>query len=293
MNKNSILLLVLFLLTQLIGIGVLLQYIDFAESAKTGETQLTDNYVIAPPQVGDETYSFISIFIAIILGTVMVLLLIKYGKMLIWKLWFLASIAIGLFYALSPFFSWHITLAIICIGLAYLKIFKYNMYVHTFTELFVYAGIAAIFVPILNIYSAGILFIVLGVYDWWMVKKSGHMITLAQAQLAQGMITGLFVSQTKPEPVKASSHTSSKTGKGKKSEAGSAMVGGGDITFPLFFAGAAMKYFGTVLPGVFIAIGATIGLFVLFYRSKPGTFYPAIPFVGVGSFVGFLLAFLL
>jgi len=311
MNKNSLIMLVLFFLTQLIGIGILIQYVDFAQSAQTGKTQLTDEYVIAPPQVANESYTFISLFIAIIIGTALVFLIIKYGQILLWKLWFMASVSVGLFFAFSPFFAWSsVLLILICIIFAYWKIFHYNKYIHTFTEMFVYGGIAAIFVPILNVYSASALIIILAIYDWWMVNKSGHMITMAQSQLSQGMMTGLYVSNSKPQPVqttqrhathyKQSAHSEQSPQKkvsgqkqtSKNSDA-SVMVGGGDITFPLLFAGAAMKYFGTILPGVLIVFGATVGLYILFSRSKSGTFYPAIPFVGAGAFVGFFLAFLL
>ena len=40
------------------------------------------------------------------------------------------------------------------------KVFKRNFFVHNATELFIYPGIAAVFVPLLNIYTIIILLII-------------------------------------------------------------------------------------------------------------------------------------
>ena len=320
-NKLIVRIILLFLLAQLIGILVLSQYIDFQKTAQTGITATTSNYVVPPPQVADESYSFISIIIAIIVGTALVLLLIKLNAMLIWRLWFMASITLALTYALYPLSRWLIPSTAIAMGvtiivaiiIAYLKIFRVNYIAHTIGELFIYGGLAALFVPILNLTSAIILLVLLAAYDYYMVNQSGHMITLAKASMKSQLISGLYVGKPgsgananeSDEPQQA--QTASKSAKTSRavvnknadkenksnsdnlnSEDGTStgvMVGGGDIAFPLFFAGALMKHSGALGSGLLVAICATGGLLVLFAISKKGKFYPAIPFVAAGCFV--------
>ncbi|MBT5924176.1 hypothetical protein HOH30_00450 [Candidatus Woesearchaeota archaeon] len=43
----------------------------------------------------------------------------------------------------------------------------------------------------------------------------------------------------------------------------------------------------------FIPIFAAIGLAVLLYIGKPKKFYPAMPFIGVGCFIGLGVVYLL
>src|SRR3989338_6344168 len=64
--------------------------------------------------------------------------------------------------------------------LAYSKIYKRNIIIHNFTELLVYPGIAAIFVPILNIYTISLMLIFISVYDAWAVWHSGIMQKMAK-----------------------------------------------------------------------------------------------------------------
>ncbi|MFT4311615.1 MAG: presenilin family intramembrane aspartyl protease [Candidatus Woesearchaeota archaeon] len=281
-----------FLVTQLIGIFILSYYIDFPSSATEQQTVIHDTYVVAPPQVENETFTFLTIIVAIILGTILLFTLIKYQFIRIWKLWFFLSIVIALYFSFTPFTAFisviyvPFTLAIL---FAYLKITNKHQTINNATELFIYPGIAAIFVPIINIYSAFALIFFLAMYDIYMVNKSKHMVTLAKAQLKNRLFAGLsfghahkISSKTEQQPIKNNT---------KKTVDG-AVLGGGDLFIPLVFAGAAMKYTGSVFTGISIGIFATISLMILYAISTKGRFYPAIPFVGAGSIVGFFLSFL-
>jgi len=313
------------LLAQLIGIVILSQYIDFQATAATGITTTNaNNYVVAPPQVENESYSFISIILAIIIGTVIILWLIKIDAIIVWKIWFLVSITTALTYAFYPMIHFliaqettaiSVTIALALI-LGYLKIFRANYIAHTIGELFIYAGLAALFVPILNLTSAIILLLLLAAYDYYMVNKSGHMITLAKASVDEKLISGLYAGTPggshKQKEKKNETTVTTTIGTNTKSlhsakvareiksaehepsaQTTGVMVGGGDIAFPLFFAGALMKHSGTLGSGLLVAVCATIGLCVLFAIGKRGKFYPAIPFVAAGCFVALGIVYFL
>jgi presenilin-like A22 family membrane protease len=76
-----------------------------------------------------------------------------------------------------------------------------------------------------------------------------------------------------------------------------AILGGGDIVFPLIFTGAVMN--GLILNGLtksaafmqasIIILTTTIALALLFIYAKKGKFYPAMPFVTAGCLVGWVI----
>jgi len=72
----------------------------------------------------------------------------------------------------------------------------------------------------------------------------------------------------------------------KKTMIKSAILGGGDIGFPLLFAGVLMKSVG-FLKVLVIPVIVTVGLFLLLYFAKKDRFYPAMPFITLACFVGY------
>ena len=139
----TLIILGIFLLAQFIGLAVLYNYIDPAKSQETGETEFKDLPIGERPPVNENT-SFIPVIIAVIIGTVILLLLVKYKLSLVWKLWFLMAVVISLSTAWAAFISVEIAF-VAAIIFALWKIFKPNVWVHNFTELFIYGGLAAIF----------------------------------------------------------------------------------------------------------------------------------------------------
>ena len=69
-----------------------------------------------------------------------------------------------------------------------------------------------------------------------------------------------------------------------------AILGGGDIAFPLIFSGAVMKTTGTYLAPLIITLTTTIALLAILLKGEKGKFYPAMPFLSIGCFAGLLLA---
>jgi len=75
----------------------------------------------------------------------------------------------------------------------------------------------------------------------------------------------------------------------KKVKVNLAILGGGDVAFPLIFAGVILNKYGMTDALITIAF-TSIALLLLFTFSKKGKFYPAMPFLTAGCLVGFLIS---
>jgi presenilin-like A22 family membrane protease len=193
---------------------------------------------------------------------------------------------------------------IIAIPLAIIKIFKRNIIVHNLTELLIYPGIAAVFIPILNVYTIVILLLLISIYDIWAVWHSGFMQKLAKYQINNLKIfTGFFIpyanKKEKLKIKKIKDKYSEKSEKFLQKKFGEAKVkvnlailGGGDIIFPIITAGIFYKYFG-IIPALIISLFATIAILYLFVFAKKGKFYPAMPFLSAGMYLGMVLDWIL
>jgi len=64
-----------------------------------------------------------------------------------------------------------------------------------------------------------------------------------------------------------------------------AILGGGDMGFPLIFAGVILKEFG-LWQSLVIPFFALAALGFLLWKGEEQKFYPAMPFIGLGCFLG-------
>lgn len=330
-NTVTVILVAIFVLSQLIGLAIIPRYIDIEKSAEAGKSvNVQGSYQqlgIEPPNIEEESYSFIYIAIALAIGTAIILFIVKFKTIMFWKIWFFISVVVCLVVALyyfvddilkiiSPqfaFYTYYIT-GFIAIVLAYFKIVKKNLWVHNLTEIFIYGGIAAILVNILNLISISVLLVLISIYDFYAVNKSKHMVKMAQFQTHAKVFAGLLVPYTShPEKSQVSSGmdpknkakkgnlkkvSSQKPGKkisGKNipvkdvnSEKKTAILGGGDITFPLLFAGVILKTTASYPHALIIVLFSTIALITLFINSDKGKFYPAMPILSAGCFAGYI-----
>ncbi|MEM4267320.1 MAG: presenilin family intramembrane aspartyl protease [Candidatus Woesearchaeota archaeon] len=293
----TIMLLAIFLSSQLMGILILNEYIDARGSSEEGKTIINEKtYNITgftPPPVKSESGSWVYVLFAVVVGTVLVLLLMKFKKRGLWKTWFAIGVGIALVMALAPFvrkvaaltgleeYSFFFTFAIAC-ALSIFKILKPNVYIHNITEIFVYGGLAALLVPILNLISVAVILIAVSIYDIWAVWKSKHMVKMAQFQTESKMFAGFFVPYEKPVTTSLNENTEKTTKK-------SAILGGGDIAFPLLFSGVVFKLTASFLFPILIAIITTLALATLMIKGKSDTFYPAMPFITAGCLFGFFV----
>ncbi|QQG38791.1 MAG: hypothetical protein HYS32_04305 [Candidatus Woesearchaeota archaeon] len=252
--KITLILVLLFITAQVIGLFIINKYIV---------KELP--YGIEKPEY-DEKTSFVPVTILIIIGTIIALFLIRLRANLLWKLWFLFAITIALSISFSVFMPQIIAL-IASIILSVVRVFKPNVILHNFTELFIYGGIMSLFVPIFSIFSALILLILISLYDMYAVWKSKHMIKLAKYQTKMKIFAGLLIPYQKEKI---------------------AVLGGGDIAFPLLFAGAVLKTSG-FFDAFLVIVYSAIALFLLFIYTKKGKFYPAMPFLTLGCIAGLLV----
>ena len=80
----------------------------------------------------------------------------------------------------------------LAISLAAWKILRPNVFIHNLTEVFIYGGIAALLVPIINLFSAFILLLLISIYDMYAVWKSKHMVSMAKFQSEAKVFAGLL-----------------------------------------------------------------------------------------------------
>jgi len=299
--KITLLLIFIFISAQLIGLLITTRYLDQDETARTGKAEFSAlPFNTERPDV-EESQSFIWIMMGVLLGTVLVLLLIKFRKLAIWRIWFLLSVTLCLTVAFSAFMpDWMAFIIALTLGL--LKIFRPTILIHNTTELFIYGGMAAIFAPIINVFSAVMLLLLISAYDIYAVWKSKHMIKMAEFQSQSRLFAGLMIPYHKKDNVVKIEKKSQKPVKGKKTEkVRNAILGGGDIGFPLIFAGVVLKtlvaigvnIYDAFLQTLIITGFTTIALAFLLFKSREDKFYPAMPFLSAGCFIGYGIVWLI
>lgn len=263
----------LFFVAQLVGLGIIDGYLDKEEIVVDGHivTNITWQalpYGVERPAFEEKT-SFLPLFLIILGATAVLLILMKFKLFRLWTFWYFISVWFCLMIAL------HVVVgdqsAFLLAGvIAAVKVWWRNIILHNATELLIYGGLAAVFVPFLSILSISILLILISVYDAIAVWRTKHMVSMAEAQTKIKLFAGLFIPY------------------GNKK----AVLGGGDIGFPLFFSGVVLKSFGW-MGALIVTLCVTLALLLLLFKSQKNTYYPAMPFLSAGCFVGLLLLWFL
>ena len=301
--KITLILIALFFIAQLIGIYVANVYLPEIHQIYNETTGETINktvydlpYGLDPPEDIKPQESIISIVVALCFAVVIMLLLMKFKAETFLRLWFTIVVILGIAIALNAFLikipNAMLISMIIAVPLGIIKIFKRNMFVHNATELLIYPGIATVFIPILNIWSVVILLVIVSIYDMWAVWHVGFMQKMAKFQIQKlKLFSGFFVPYVRKEDrlliknVRASSKSNKeKENKLKKVKVNLAILGGGDVVFPIILAGVVLRTLG-LWQAFGISVGATLALAYLFYKSEKGKFYPAMPFISAGCFL--------
>ena len=311
----TILLLAMFIVTQLIGLYAINSDVFHITQEINGTIQTTDNPALSwiqPPEVQVESdfgIYFTSIIIAFIFAIVILFLLTKFKIDFVLRIWFFVVVSIALFITFNAIFpkTIYFTIPIIAVSiiLGFIKIFKRNFIIHNLTELLIYPGIASVFVLILNFWSILVLLLLISAYDIWAVWHSGIMQKMAKYQINNlKVFSGFFVPYiSKKIRMQIKKMKKAKT-KNKKIKVNIAILGGGDIVFPIITAGVILKmtpinlpfglvFNGGLIPALFVIIGATLGLGLLFMFSEKKKFYPAMPFITGGILLGLILSFFL
>ncbi|MBT5423074.1 hypothetical protein HOK76_01145 [archaeon] len=281
--KVTAILLLMFIITQFIGLYVVNYY-----SAEDNPIP----YGMEPPVPESELQYygvFTQIIIAFIIAVAILFAITKFELQTILKIWFFVVMLIALaltFNAFFPDFKYVSYVALlVALPFTIIKIFGKDILVHNFTELLIYPGIAAVFVPILNITTAIIFLILISIYDAWAVWHSGIMQKMAKYQVDKlNIFTGFFVPYVSKK-VKLKLKKMKKSDlKKSKIKVNVALLGGGDVIFPIIISGVLLNTVG-LGPALFAMLGATLGLAYLFFFAKKKKFYPAMPFITAGILI--------
>jgi len=255
-SKVTFILVAAFFISQVVGLFIVNQYIDHEALKETGEVKFSElPYDVERPPV-EESSSFWYIFVAILIGTALLLLIIKFRKIGIWKAWYFMSVFVTLTVALAAFLQQTIAVILALIG-GYFKIFKPGVWLHNLTELLIYGGLAAIFVPIMNVFSAIMLLLLISVYDMYAVWKSKHMVKLAKFTTESKVFAGLSIPYNKSSGV---------------------------VMKELMIHNSVLIGF---LKALIIPVFTSIALYGLFVKGDKNKFYPAMPFLTLGCLIGY------
>ncbi|PIN88390.1 hypothetical protein COU61_05150 [Candidatus Pacearchaeota archaeon CG10_big_fil_rev_8_21_14_0_10_35_13] len=288
----------MFLLAQLIGLFVTYNYSVVGKVLPYG---------MEPPAI-DAAPGLTSIVISFAIAIAVIFLLMKIKAAFILRTWFFLVVALAVGITLTLLLSFFgipntsFIAFIIALVLAYFKTFRRGMIIHNLTELLIYPGIAAVFVPILNLWTLIVLLILISVYDMYAVWHSGFMQKMANYQIKElKFFAGFFVpyfGKKERDKIKKLKQIKKVKGKltkkemNKKFKVNLAILGGGDVVFPIIASGVVMVAWG-LLSALMVPIGATIALGLLLYYSEKGKFYPAMPFISAGIFLGMIVGWLL
>lgn len=299
----------MFLITQIIGLWV----INFYNSP---ENQLP--YGMQPPVevTNQQGVGFLqNILVAFVFAILLFFILTKIKAEKFIRAWFFVVTIIAIALCLNVIFS-YIGISYYPSGiailfatpLAFYKVYKRNLLVHNITELLIYPGIAAVFVPILGVLGIIILLLAISLYDIWAVWKSDFMKNLAKFQIDKVKVfSGFFVPYAskkvrqkikflKDKSLKYSDKKRDKfletAFKKAKIKVNLAILGGGDIIFPIITAGIFYKALG-LIPALIITASATLGLLFLFILARKGKFYPAMPFLTIAMYLGMIVNWLI
>jgi presenilin-like A22 family membrane protease len=300
--KITIILLGMFIITQLIGLAVVNYYLDSQNIIPYG----FDNSRL-PEQSKDFSFysqllaSFITSFIIAIL---IIFLLMKIKSEIFLRIWFFVVITVALGITITAIIgkinipNSSLIALVIAISLAYIKVFKKNLIVHNITELLIYPGIAAIFVTIFNLWTTIALLIIISIYDIWAVWHSGIMQKMAKFQINKvGVFSGYFIpyaskavkEKIKNLKLKYNNKIPKNIVKKSKLKVNLAILGGGDVVFPIIAAGVMLKTFNSFIPALIVVLFSCLALLYLFVFAEKKKFYPAMPYLTTGIFIGMII----
>jgi len=304
-TKITIILVLMFLITQFIGLAVVNFYNDSDNSLPFG--------MEPPDEVRSETQNleFLpNLLFAFVFAILLFFILTKMKAEKFLRAWFflVTILALGitfnaLYLKLGIFSNISIIALITAFVLAFFKVYKRNLVVHNLTELLIYPGIAAVFVPILNVLGIIILLLIISLYDIWAVWQSQFMQKLANYQINNlKFFTGFFIPYADKKTKKKikllkqkykNEKQLEKQFKKSKLRINLAILGGGDVIFPIITAGVFLKVYGSMVPALIITTSATLALIFLFVLAKKGKFYPAMPFLTIGMYLGMIISWII
>lgn len=325
--KITLILLGMFLIAQLISLAVVHAYSPHTKQVLNQTSGIVENITITPQlpygmqqpaglNLKPKDY-LIQIVISLIIVFAIFFFLTRIRANIIMIIWFaivvLLTLATSFNALLKNYFPNSAFLAVVlAFPFMFYKVFQKNLLIHNFTELLIYSGIAAVFVPILNIWTGIVILVLIAVWDVYAVFKSKIMQKMAKYQIQKvGIFAGFFVpylAKKDKENLKkirggfqdreirnmteAMREKVNKKIKQKKIKISLAILGGGDVAFPAIFAGVVLKFLG-LIPALLVVGFALLSLALLLILARKDKFYPAMLFITPGCIIGWLISLLI
>jgi len=222
-------------------------------------------------------------FLLIIGFTAFILIVVKYRESLIRKFMYLL-IFISMYYVLYPFLGF--LSAVISILIIILLIKKPNWLIIDISALLLAAGITSIFGISLEPLPVIVLLVILAVYDFISVYKTGHMVNLADS-ITKMKIPMLFVI-----PLSRNLNLDNMVESRNKA----VFMGVGDAVIPNILVISTQvftdsPYIGFIkISALLTLIGGILGLISLIYMvEKREGAHPGLPFLNSGVILGYLV----
>lgn len=269
----------MFLITQLLGLYVGLQYLTLVEYGEV--PPVFEN----PESIGNP----IMLFVWILMSTLGILLIVKFWRpsirlleafVVFFSSWltfdFIFPVALG-------YFSLGLFLAI---ALTAWKFFRPTILSQNTAAVVSGAGVGALLGASFGIVPSMLFLVILCVYDFVSVFITKHMITLAKE------LTRTPTAFTIASPHKFKKATMVGI-KGTKKKSHVFQLGVGDMVIPLMFSVSLLRSFPPI-NSLFTIIGSTIALMLLIYfMSKKPRPLPALPFITAGTLTGFIISMMI
>ena len=293
--RTTILLVCMFFVSQVVGLLIISKDIQI-KITPTGEREVLHGETVLGPRpelAGME--SFFWLIGAIAISTSILLLIMWMGRIEWWKILFSISVFLCIALALGVFLP-SILAYLLAILLVFLRFCKPNFLTHNLTQILTYSGIAILLVPLFDIKWMIALLLVISAYDIFAVYFSKHMVKLALFQAKGDLFAGISIPYTS-EGVKASK----KKIRGKKQVLERAIIGGGDVAFPLLFSGVFLEHLiktqglevlSALLRTLTVPLITSLILLFLLVKGKREKFYPGMPFITAGCLLSYLIIIL-
>ncbi len=296
--KITIALVLIFAVSQIIGLSLANASIKDLRVLETGEKVITYSEIPVerPDTKGFDSLAFILVGIAAATG--IFLLIVRFQFFRLWKLWFFVAVWLTMSISFSVVMEQIFALSIAFV-IALAKVLKPHPVVHNAAEILVYSGIVLLLFPVFEVIWIIALLLIISAYDFLAVFKTKHMVSMAKFTMKAGLFPGISLPiKTEEEggiAGKRAEKPAKKEEEAEEKEYQAAILGGGDITFPMLFSSVVMQdlfkggidKFTSLNFSFIITLTTAISLFLLLYMARKGRFYPAMPFVTAGCLVGY------
>ena len=280
--KPAFLLVVLFLITQFLGLYVGTQYL---QAIKIG---IASPALENPESIQTSFY----LFGYIIVTTIGILVLIKFKRsaIRILEAFVIFTASWLTFDFILPLEAFYFSLGFfLALALTAWKMLRPSILNQNIAAVVSGAGVGALLGASLGVLPAVVFMLILSAYDFISVFITKHMVHMAKALTERP--TAFTVAA--PPNFKALTYTNFKKSRKKAKKIHVFQLGVGDMVIPLMFSVSVLNKF-SIINSLASILGSTLALLgLIYFMSKKPMPLPALPFITFGTFAGFILSFML